>query len=196
MTEGDALRRDAASRPPAESIDAAQERPAAEPAPTQRPAEGPPVLEGPSREGPIMEGPSPDVAAAVAASTLPGAHRGGFSRLPTAPVAITSQSAPAEPGTETNPVPFTQWAMPDSPAPYRGLAGWALAFSIVGLLVSMFVGWGFPIGLVGIISAIIALFRPIESRAVAVWALVLGILSVLYSIGWLLFAAQVANIWA
>ncbi|WP_396668790.1 hypothetical protein [Microbacterium sp. R86528] len=142
-----------------------------------------------------LEAPSPDVAEAGAASSMPGAHRGGFSRLPTAPTDIQSQTAPAEPGTETNPVPFAQWVMPPPAEPYRGLAAWALAFSIMGLIVSMFVGWGFPIGVVGIVSAIMALFRPLEPRAVAIWALALGILSVLYSVGWLIFAAYVANIW-
>ncbi|MEV8266893.1 hypothetical protein [Microbacterium sp. NPDC076911] len=142
-----------------------------------------------------IEAPSPDVAEANVASDMPGAHRGGFSRLPTAPTAVQSQTAPAEPGTETNPVPFAQWVMPPPAQPYRGLAAWALAFSIFGLIVSMFVGWGFPIGVVGIVLAIMALFRPFEPRAVAIWALVLGIWSVLYSIGWLIFAAYVANLW-
>ena len=41
---------------------------------------------------------SPDVDLAQEASPLPGAHRGGFQRLPTAPVAVTVESAPAEPG--------------------------------------------------------------------------------------------------
>ena len=84
--------------------------------------------------------------------------------------------------------------MPENPAPHRGLAAWALAFSIGGLLGSIFVGWGFPIGLVGVISAILALRRPLESRAMAVWALVLGVISVLYSAGWLLYAASRANL--
>jgi hypothetical protein len=84
--------------------------------------------------------------------------------------------------------------MPTPAPPRRGLANWALAFSIAGLLVSLFVGWGFPIGLVGIVSAILALRRPLESRAVAVWALVLGVVSVIYSAGWLLYAASLANL--
>lgn len=140
-----------------------------------------------------VEPPSPDVALADEASPLPGAHRGGFQRLPTAPVAVTQETAPAEPGTADAEEPVLQWLMPESPAPHRGLAGWALAFSIAGLVVSIFVGWGFPIGLVGVVSAILALRRPLESRAVAVWALVLGIISVLYSAGWLLYAASRAN---
>ena len=70
----------------------------------------------------------------------------------------------------------------------RGMSAWALGFAIVALVVAMFVGWGFPIGLVAIITAIIALRRPLESRTAAVWALVLGAVSLLYSAGWLVFA--------
>ena len=142
-----------------------------------------------------VEPPSEDVALADEASPLPGAHRGGFLRLPTAPIAVTSQSAPVEPGTEDEPeAPTVQWLMPPTAAPYRGLAGWALAFSIAGLVVSLFVGWGFPIGLVGVVSAILALRRPLESRAVAVWALAVGTVSILFSAGWLFYAAARASI--
>ncbi|GAA1982961.1 hypothetical protein [Microbacterium pumilum] len=143
---------------------------------------------------PAVEPPSPDIALADEASPLPGAHRGGFQRLPTAPVDVTTVSAPAEPGAEGAPEPELRWLMPEPVGPYRGLAGWALAFSIAGLVVSLFVGWGFPIGLVGVISAILALRRPLENRAVAIWALVLGAVSVIYSAGWLLYAASRANL--
>ena len=142
--------------------------------------------------GPTVTSVSPDVDLAQDASPLPGAHRGGFLRLPTAPVAVTVETAPAEPGGEFTP-DATSWTTSDS-AFHRGLAGWSLGFAILGLLVSMFVGWGFPIGLVAVVSAIIALRRPLESRAVAVWAIVLGTLSILYSAGWLLYAAARANI--
>ena len=110
-----------------------------------------------------------------------------------ATVSVTTETAPAEPGTAGAEEPVLQWLMPEPAAAQRGLAAWALAFSIGGLLVSIFVGWGFPIGLVGVISAILALRRPLESRAMAVWALVLGIVSVLFSAGWLLYAASRAN---
>ena len=143
---------------------------------------------------PSVEPPSPDIALADEASPLPGAHRGGFQRLPTAPVDVTIVSAPAEPGTDGQPEPELRWLMPEPVGPHRGLAGWALAFSIAGLIVSLFVGWGFPIGLVGVISAILALRRPLENRAVAIWALVLGTVSVIYSAGWLLYAASRANL--
>lgn len=166
--------------------------PAAAPAPTAAP-EPPPASaprENSPAERPAVESPSPDVELASEASPLPGVHRGGFLRLPTAPIAVTVQTAPAEPGTdEEDPVPTAQWLMPAADVPHRGLAGWALAFSLGGLIVSLFVGWGFPIGIVGVVSAILALRRPLESRAVAVWALVIGVFSILYSAGWLLYAA-------
>lgn len=136
---------------------------------------------------PLTEPPSADVQLADEASPLPGAHRGGFSRLPTAPVGITTQSAPGEP--DGGIAADARWRMPEPP-PSRGIAGWALAFSVGGLIVSLFLGWGFPLGLVGAVSAIVALRRPIESRQAAVWALVLGILSIVYSAGWLLWAAS------
>lgn len=161
--------------------------PAVPPMPPVPPA--PPLPPVASPAAPSTEPPSPDVTIADEASPLPGVHRGGFLRLPTAPVSVTTQSAPAEPGTEEEPLPPTaQWLMPAQPAPQRGLAAWALAFSVGGLLVSLFVGWGFPIGLVGVVSAILALRRPLESRAVAVWALAIGAVSILYSAGWLWFA--------
>jgi hypothetical protein len=141
---------------------------------------------------PTVTSVSPDVDIAQDASPLPGAHRGGFQRLPTAPVAVTVETAPAEPGGEFTP-DATSWQATDS-AFHSGLAGWALAFAVVGLLVSMFVGWGFPIGLVAVVSAIIALRRPLENRAVAVWAIALGTLSILYSAGWLLYTAIRADL--
>lgn len=155
---------------------------------------GPPAPQTATAVPAAVESPSPDVALADEASPLPGVHRGGFLRLPTAPIAVTTESAPGEPGASEVPAPVVEWLMPPPAPPRRGLANWALAFSIMGLFVSLFVGWGFPIGLVGMISAILALRRPLESRAVAVWALVLGIVSVLYSVGWLLYAASRANL--
>ena len=151
-----------------------------------------------AREGvravrPVAPTAAPAESALGPESVLPGAHRGGFQRLPTAPLPITSESAPHDPDGE-QPQPVMQWIMPE-PAPLaRGLAGWALAFAILALIASLFVGWGFPLGLVAIVAAILALRRPLESRAVAVWALVLGAASIIYSAGWLLFAGTIAGL--
>ncbi len=158
---------------------------------TLPPAEDAPTVTASSEPlRPLVEPPSADVEAADEASGLPGVHRGGYLRLPTAPVTVTRESAPAEPGTDEDAPPVVaQWLLPEPEPQHRGLAGWALGFSIAGLVVSLFVGWGFPIGIVGVVSAILALRRPLESRAVAVWALVIGLVSILYSAGWLVFAA-------
>ncbi|GAA5200519.1 hypothetical protein [Microbacterium jejuense] len=155
--------------------------PAAEASPAPRPS------------APQVEPASPDIDIVPASSMLPGEHRGGFFRLPTAPVAVTTQSAPAEPTNDLT-AASAQWLASDEPGIHRGLAGWALAFAIIGLIVSLFVGWGFPIGLVAVVSAVFALRRPLESRAVAVWAIVIGSVSILYSAGWLLYAALRANL--
>ncbi|TDN90521.1 hypothetical protein [Microbacterium sp. BK668] len=145
----------------------------------------------PARPEPLSD-PARELGDAGAESVLPGGHRGGFQRLPTGPTAITTQSAPADPDGEQS-APLVQWAMPEPARPARGLAAWALGFSIVALAVSLFVGWGFLLGIAAIVAAILALRRPLESRAVALWALVLGAVSLLYSAGWLLFAAVAAG---
>ncbi|WP_438353754.1 hypothetical protein [Microbacterium sp. CJ88] len=133
------------------------------------------------------EPPSADVAPAAAAPGLPGEHRGGFSRLPTAPVGV---AAPVDPEAQRP----LEWAPPETSRPPRGLAGWALVFAIAGLAFALFVGWGFPIGLVAIVVGVVAVRRPIENRMAAVWAICLGAVSVLYSAGWLLWAATRMNL--
>lgn len=147
------------------------------------PASAPPPVPDPPPAAAAVEPPSPDVAPVEAESALPGGHRGGFERLPTAPIGIT----PTATAPDLDAAP--RWASVEPAAPWRGMSAWALGFAIAALFVAMFVGWGFPLGLVAIVTAIIALRRPLESRAVAVWALVLGAVSLLYSAGWLIFAA-------
>jgi hypothetical protein len=126
--------------------------------------------------------PSPGPAPHPTPSPSPGA-------APTPPGA-----APAPLSTETTPATETaQWVFPE-PAPPAPLAGWALTFSVIALAASLFVGWAFPLGLGGVVIAIVAMRRPAESRGVAVWALCLGVVSVLYSAGWLLWAAGRASV--
>lgn len=161
-----------------------QSPPADEPLPAAPLATTPPATRAERRESP-----APDVAVGEGTS-MPGVHRGGFTRLPTAPIDVSPSAPPTLPVLQ----PDVRWLMPEPEPAHRGMAGWALGFSIVGLAVSLIVGWGFPIGLVAIVSAIIALRRPLESRAVAVWAIVLGTLSLVYSVGWLLFAASRTSI--
>ncbi len=145
----------------------------------------PPVPATPAAEAaiaplaPAVESPSSDVATAGDAPALPGAHRGGFRRALTEPVPV------AEPVHEVE--PEVQWA--PIPAPLPRSAPWALTFAILGLTFSFLVGWGFLVGIVGAVLAIVALRRPWESRRLAVWALCLSLLSLLYSAGWLWWAS-------
>ncbi|MFI8593972.1 hypothetical protein ACIGCK_06020 [Microbacterium sp. NPDC078428] len=104
---------------------------------------------------------------------------------------------------ETGPVPFLDRRIPfgpwDPPAPAkdrRRLAGWALVIAVVGLAASLFVGWGFPIGVVAVVVAAMALRRPEEGRQAAAWALALGILSIIYSAIWIVWAAMQADLFA
>ncbi len=90
---------------------------------------------------------------------------------------------------ETDAAPELAWA-PPAPRQPPALAGWALAVAIVGLLVSLVVGWGFPVGIIAIVTAIAALRRPDSRRQAAGWALALGILSVLYSALWIAVAVS------
>lgn len=132
---------------------------------------------------PIVEAASDDVAPG-ATVTLPGEHRGGFQRALTEPVPVTE---PVH--TEV------RWA-PPPPPPLPRSGPWALTFAIMALIVSLLVGWGFPIGLVGAVLAVVALRRPWESRSVAVWALCLSLLSLLYSAGWLWWAWSQGDLFA
>lgn len=136
-----------------------------------------------------LDAPSADVAPAGTAA-LPGAHRGGFQRELTEPVPVpvtAPASADAERPPSWAPEPEVRWA-PAPPVLPRS-APWALTFAVVGLLVSLVVGWGFLIGIVGAVFAVVALRRPWESRVVAVWALCLSLLSLVYSAGWLWWAS-------
>lgn len=153
--------------------------------------------------------PSPDVELAAHVTALPGVHRGGFSQPPTAPLAYSPASAAVVTPADDSPAEKTGagsafgdgstfergeafaagLALAQQATPSRGaMAGWALASSIAGLLFSFFVGWGFPLGVVGVVMAGMALRRPVESRPVAGWALALAIVSLVYSAGWLTWA--------
>ncbi|MBT2494954.1 hypothetical protein HCX50_14140 [Microbacterium oxydans] len=124
-----------------------------------------------------------------AAPRLPGARREGYTKLPTGPVGIepvvvsgpdidAPGEAEWEPTTGAIPVDDTR------------LAPWALLAAIVALGASFFVGWGIPVAVVAVIAAIMSLRRPLESRAIALWALVLGLCATVYSLGWLVWAGM------
>jgi hypothetical protein len=135
-----------------------------------------------------IEGPSGEVERPAGSARLPGARRDGYTKLPTGPVGI-------EPVVATGPHleaddSDEEWSPSDTPVRVDDtrLAPWALMAAIVALCASFFVGWGIPVAIVAVIASIMSLRRPTENRAMARWALVLGLTATAYSLGWLVWA--------
>lgn len=153
--------------------------PVPEPVRSDPPADAPRVVT-------TLDAPSPDVAAPAAEAALPGTHRGGFTRPPTAPIDVTEQQPEFVPTTGVV-VTAAEAARP------ANLGGIGLGFSIVGLIASLVVGITLPLGLAGIVLGVLSLRRRVESRAIAIWTISLGVVAVVYSAGWLLWAAYRAG---
>ncbi|MGO3234922.1 MAG: hypothetical protein ACTIKT_15810 [Microbacterium sp.] len=147
-------------------------------------------VDSPQVDSPSVEAPRPEVAHPADTARVPGAPRDGYTRMPTGPVGLapTIASGPADTaGTPT--VPWTPAAEPIVEDNAR-LAPWALVAAIVALVASWFVGWGIPLAIIAVIAAIMSLRRPVESRSLATWALVLGLAATVFSLGWLIWAAM------
>ncbi|WP_200838928.1 MULTISPECIES: hypothetical protein [Microbacterium] len=123
------------------------------------------------------------------AARLPGAPREGYTKLPTGPVSVEPVVVS---GPDLDRADADHWEPAAEPAPIDDtrLAPWALVAAIVALSASFFVGWGIPVAIVAVIAAIMSLRRPVESRAIARWALVLGLCATVYSLGWLVWAGM------
>ncbi|CAH0228530.1 hypothetical protein SRABI76_02691 [Microbacterium oxydans] len=136
-----------------------------------------------------IDQPSGEVEHPAGAARLPGARREGYSKLPTGPVGIEPVVAT---GPDIDAADEPEWVPSTGAAPVDDtrLAPWALLAAIVALGASFFVGWGIPVAIVAVIAAVMSLRRPVESRAIARWALVLGLVATLYSAGWLIWAAM------
>ncbi|WP_435743121.1 hypothetical protein [Microbacterium sp. PMB16] len=136
-----------------------------------------------------IEGPSGEVERPVGATRIPGARRDGYTKLPTGPVGVEPVVVS---GPDIDAVDETEWEPTTGAAAVDDtrLAPWALLAAIVALGASFFVGWGIPVAIVAVIAAIMSLRRPVESRAIARWALVLGLCATVYSLGWLVWAGM------
>jgi hypothetical protein len=137
---------------------------------------------------PRAENPIPEVGESADSTRIPGARRTEYTRM-TGPIGmdLTTSSGPSE----TGGMPAMQWD-PRSFEPVEDnarLAPWALLAAIVALVASWFVGWGIPLAIIAVVAAIMSLRRPVESREIAIWALVLGMAATVFSLGWLIWAA-------
>jgi hypothetical protein len=60
--------------------------------------------------------------------------------------------------------------------------------SILGALIGLAIGWGFPLSIVGLVLALRSRREPGVSRAVSTWSIVLAAVSGLASVGWLAYS--------
>jgi hypothetical protein len=138
-----------------------------------------------------LEPVSPDVVLPSESAALPGAHRGGFTTPPTAPLEL-AHVGHGEPAPEGTPAAGTA-TLPVATSATWNPGAYALLFAIAGLAASLVVGWLFPLGIVGVVFAVIALRRPTQRR-MGGWALALALVSLVYSAGWLAYAAVQAGL--
>ena len=75
-----------------------------------------------------------------------------------------------------------------APSIRKGYGGSSVSFALAGLATSFFVGWAFPLALVGIALGIVAVRKPEESSRLGAWGITLGALATIYSAGWLWWA--------
>lgn len=146
------------------------------------------MTNAPDEPAPRVENPSPESLRSAGSTRIPGARREEYTRM-TGPIGmdLTTSSGPSE----TGGMPAMKWD-PRSFEPAEDnarLAPWALLAAIVALVASWFVGWGIPLAIIAVAAAIMSLRRPVESRAIAIWALVLGSAATVFSLGWLIWAA-------
>ena len=99
--------------------------------------------------------------------------------------AAADAGAEAE-GDEPDLTTDVQWA-PAAPL-RKGYGGSAVSFALAGLATSFFVGWAFPLALIGIALGIVAVRKPEESSRLGAWGIALGVLATIYSAGWLWWA--------
>lgn len=128
-----------------------------------------------------------EVAAVAVVETVAEAEDSDVADDPTGADADTDADADA--GTaadELEPTTDVQWA-PAAPL-RKGYGGSAVSFALAGLATSFFVGWAFPLALIGIALGIVAVRKPEESSRLGAWGIALGVLATIYSAGWLWWA--------
>lgn len=71
--------------------------------------------------------------------------------------------------------------------PVAPLAPLAMTLAIMALILSFFFGWGLALAVVAVVIAAKALQQPTRRHTLAKWALTLGMLATLFSLGWLVW---------
>lgn len=84
-----------------------------------------------------------------------------------------------------------QQAQAAAPAVGTGRSTWSLITGLVGLVVSIFVGWGFPLSIAAIALGLVARRREPQGRGRALTGIVTGIVGLVCSVGWLAYSVVV-----
>ncbi|RWZ49952.1 hypothetical protein ELQ90_11440 [Labedella phragmitis] len=63
-----------------------------------------------------------------------------------------------------------------------------LVLSILGALIGLAIGWGFPLSIIGLVLALRNRREPGASRTISTWSIVLAAVSGLASVGWLAYS--------
>lgn len=118
-------------------------------------------------------------------SAPPAAWQGDHATyLQTVPTAV--YQAPSQGG-----YPSYQQAQAAAPATGTGRSTWSLVLGLIGLVISIFVGWGFPLSITAIVIGFIARRREPQGRGRALTGIVTGFVGLLCSAGWFAYSIVV-----
>ena len=97
----------------------------------------------------------------------------------------TSPTGPPQPAAwpSAGRVAFTPHA-----GPSRGIAVTALVLAIVGAVLGLAIGWGFPLSALALVLGLTGRRRTGSSRRLAAWTIALVVLSAVASLGWLVYS--------
>ncbi|HXH33457.1 MAG TPA: DUF4190 domain-containing protein [Plantibacter sp.] len=118
-------------------------------------------------------------------SAPPAAWQGDHATyLQTVPTAV--YQAPSQGG-----YPSYQQAQAAAPATGTGRSTWSLVLGLIGLVISIFVGWGFPLSITAIVMGFVARRREPLGRGRALTGIVTGFVGLLCSAGWFAYSIVV-----
>lgn len=118
-------------------------------------------------------------------SAPPAAWQGDHATyLQTVPTAV--YQAPSQGG-----YPSYQQAQAAATPTGTGRSTWSLVLGLIGLVISIFVGWGFPLSITAIVIGFIARRREPLARGRALTGIVTGFVGLLCSAGWFAYSVVV-----
>jgi len=146
----------------------------------------PPQYRAPAPQQPQYQAPPQQQPRNPASPSAPPAGWQGdhATYLQTVPTAV--YQAPSQGG-------YAMHQQDHSPAPAvgTGRSTWSLVTGLLGLVISIFVGWGFPLSIAAIVLGFVARRREPQGRGRALTGIVTGFVGLLCSAGWLAYSVIV-----